>query len=96
MFYNSLLLKYINLNVNYTKHCASSSRITLTTSWYERRTMVVVVSVYNTAIVGSKNKRFNHAKYDVHGRDAKKGGNDAAAQHAAAQYNAEQALMPVF
>jgi hypothetical protein len=45
---------------------------------------------------GSKNKRFSPAKYDVHGRDAKKGGNDAAAQQAAAQYDAERALMTVF
>ena len=58
--------------------------------------MTVVVSVYTTAMAGSKNKRFSPAKYDVHGRDAKKGGNDAAAQQAAAQYDAERALMPVF
>ena len=58
--------------------------------------MTVVVSVYTTAMSGSKNKRFSPAKYDVHGRDAKKGGNDAAAQQAAAQYAAERVLMTVF
>ena len=56
----------------------------------------MVVSVYTTAMSGSKNKRFSPAKYDVHGRDAKKGGNDAAAQQAAAQYAAERVLMTVF
>jgi hypothetical protein len=58
--------------------------------------MTVVVSVYTTAMSGSKNKRFSPAKYDVHGRDAKKGGNDAAAQQTAAQYAAERVLMTVF
>jgi hypothetical protein len=56
----------------------------------------VVVSVYTTAMSGSKNKRFSPAKYDVHGRDAKKGGNDAATQQTAAQYAAERVLMTVF
>ena len=54
--------------------------------------MTVVVSVYTTAMAGSKNKRFSPAKYDVHGRDANKGGNVAAA----AQYAAERVLMTVF
>ena len=58
--------------------------------------MTVVVSVYTTAMAGSKNKRFSPAKYDVHGRDAKKGCNDAAAQQAAAQYASELVLMTVF
>ena len=32
----------------------------------------------------------------MHGRDAKKGGNDAATQQTAAQYAAERVLMTVF
>ena len=57
-----------------------------------RRTLAVVDSAYTTAMAGSKNKRFNPEKFAKHGRDAKLGGPDTAAQEAANQYDAERAV----
>ena len=66
--------------------------ITLLMCLLGRRTLAVVDSAYTTAMAGSKNKRFNPEKFAKHGRDAKLGGPDTAAQEAANQYDAERAV----
>ena len=64
----------------------------LTDVYTGSRTLAVVDSVYTTAVAGSKNKRFNPARYAGALRDAKRGGVDSHAQAAAGRYEAERAL----
>ena len=64
----------------------------LTDGWTGRRTLAVVDSVYTTVVAGSKNLRFNPAKYVREQRDAKRGGHDSDAQAAAGRYDVERAL----
>ena len=67
-------------------------RMILTDAWTVNRTLAVVDSVYTTVVAGSKNKRFNPARYVDERRDPKRGGPDSDAQAAAGLYEAERAL----
>ena len=67
-----------------TDICKNICRMILTDVWTGNRTLAVVDSVYTTVVAGSKNKRFNPARYVGELRDAKRGGVDSHAQAAAA------------
>ena len=91
---------YIHHSIMYNTHnwciatdiCKNICRMILTDVYTGSRTLAVVDSVYTTAVAGSKNKRFNPARYAGALRDAKRGGVDSDAQAAAGRYEAERAL----